>query len=147
MIREEQWSVKLMLVAIPSEGEDLGSAVEPRFGRCARFLIVNSETMDFKAVPNSAASQAGGAGITAAQQVVTEGATVVIAGEVGPNAYEVLDKAGVKVYARVSGTIRDAVEMLAAGTLEGASGATGPAMHGGGGTGMGRGMGRRGGGR
>ncbi len=136
-----------MIVAIPSEGDDLAANVEPRFGRCSRFIIVDTETMGFRAVPNTAAAQAGGAGITAAQQVVQEGAKVVIAGEVGPNAFDVLDAAGVKVYAHVTGVIRDAVDMLVAGTLEGAMEATGPALHSGRGMGGGMegGMGRRGG--
>ena len=127
-----------MIVAIPTTGKDLASDVEQRFGRCARFLMVDSETMEYRSIPNAAAVQAGGAGITAAQQVIDEGAKVIIAGEVGPNAFEVLDRAGVKVYARVSGTIRDAVEMLMAGTLMGAMEPTGPALHGGKGMGMGR---------
>jgi predicted Fe-Mo cluster-binding NifX family protein len=126
------------MVAIPTAGTDLMADVEQRFGRCPRFLIVNSETMEYRSVPNAASFQSGGAGITAAQQVINEGAEFVIAGEVGPNAFEVLNKANVKVYARVSGTIRDAVEMLMAGTLRGAMEPTGPALHGGRGRGMGR---------
>jgi predicted Fe-Mo cluster-binding NifX family protein len=126
-----------MMVAIPTAGKDLMADVEQRFGRCPRFLIVNSETMEYRSIPNAAAVQSGGAGIAAAQQVIDEGAKFVIAGEVGPNAFEVLDRAGIKVYGRVTGTIRDAVEMLVAGTLRGAMEPTGPALHGG------RGMGRR----
>ena len=36
--------------------------VEPRFGRCAYFLIVDSETMHFEAFSNPATSLGGGAG-------------------------------------------------------------------------------------
>ena len=133
-----------MKVAIPSAGEDLSASVDQRFGRCSSFLIVDTETMEFRAVPNLAAAQAGGAGIAAAQQIIDEGAEVVLAGEVGPNAFDVMSQAGIRVYARITGTVRDAVEMLKSGALENTKVATGPALHdrgGGQGMGMGRGMG------
>ncbi len=140
-----------MKVAIPSTGEDLSASVDQRFGRCARFLFVDSETMEYRAVPNQAAAQPGGAGIAAAQQIIDEGAEVVLAGEIGPNAFDVMSHAGIRVYARITGTVRDAVEMLRSGALENTKQATGPARHergGGRGMGMGRGMGRgMGGGR
>ena len=74
--------------------------------------------------------QGGGAGVRAAQTVVDEGVGAVVAGEVGPKAYEVLDAAGVRVYARITGKVRDALDMLASDMVRGADGPTGPARHG-----------------
>ena len=119
-----------MLVAIPTNGDDLSGRVDERFGRCARFILVDPETKEFKVVANPAAVQSGGAGITAAQTVVDQGADVVIAGDVGPNAFSVLERARIKVYSRVSGTITDALGLLSSEQTELAGAATGPARHG-----------------
>ena len=119
-----------MLIGIPTRGNDLSAEVEQRFGRCPTFLIVDSETLEFHTVDNPAATMGGGAGVRAAQQVVDEGVEAVIAGEVGPKAYEVLERAHVEVYARVSGSIRDAVDMVVSEMATGADGPTGPSRHG-----------------
>jgi predicted Fe-Mo cluster-binding NifX family protein len=148
-----------MKVAIPATGEDLAASVEQRFGRCPTFLFVDTETMDWRAVRNEAADQSGGAGVAAAQQVVDEGAEVVLAGEVGLNASDILRNAEIRVYGRVTGKVKDALETLRSGALERTSEVTGPAQKGsargsrtriGQGRGAGRGRGRghgRGGGR
>ena len=119
-----------MKVAIPTAGEDLSAEVEMRFGRCPRFLVVDSETMEFEAVENTAAMMGGGAGVRAAQIVLDQGVDAVIAGDVGPRAFDVLQRAGVKVYARITGNIKDAMEMLKTDMAERVDGPTGPALHG-----------------
>ncbi len=107
-----------MKVAIPSRGDGLSASVERQFGRCSSFLFVDTETMKWKVVPNKASDQPGGAGIAAAQQLIDEGAEVVLAGEVGLNAYDVLSNAKIRVYGEVTGTVEDALEMLESGDLE-----------------------------
>jgi predicted Fe-Mo cluster-binding NifX family protein len=119
-----------MKVAIPTRGQDLSSEVEPRFGRCPRFLIVDSRTLEFETVENTAASMGGGAGMHAAQLVVDQGVEAVIAGEVGPKAYDVLEAAGVRVMARVTGSAREALDLLSSEMSENTKGPTGPARHG-----------------
>ena len=118
-----------MLVAIPTNGNDLLGMVDERFGRCARFLLVDSETMEFQVIANPGAVQSGGAGVTAAQTVIDQGARVVIAGEVGPKAYDVLERAGIRIYARITGNARDAMDLLSTKMAEGAEGPTRPPRH------------------
>ncbi len=118
-----------MLVAIPTNGNDLSGMVDERFGRCARFLLVDSETMEFQVIANPAAMQSGGAGVTAAQIVIDQGARAVLAGEVGPKAYDVLERAGVMIYARITGNARDAMDLLSTKMAEGAEGPTRPPRH------------------
>ena len=101
-----------MMVAVPTAGNDLNATVEQRFGRSPRYILVDTETWEFRVVDNPAAHQAGGAGVFAAQLVIDQGAEAVIAGDVGPKAFSVLERAGVKVYPRVTGTIRDALDLL-----------------------------------
>ena len=137
-----------MKIAVSAMGYDLESPFSPVFGRCPVYVIVDTETMSFQAVPNQAASAGGGAGIQAAQDVVNQGVKAIVTGNIGPNAYQVLASAGVPVYVFAGGTVRQAVEAYRAGQLSPVGAPTGPA-HGGMGMmrGMGRGMGGRGVGR
>jgi len=50
-------------ICVTASAPDLDAEIDPRFGRCAYFLIVDSETMRFEAISNSSAKAAGGAGI------------------------------------------------------------------------------------
>lgn len=130
-------------ICVTSTGPTLESQVDPRFGRCQYFMILNPETMEFDAIPNDAASAAGGAGIRAAQTVSSYGVSVLITGSVGPNAYPALQSAGIRIMTSATGTVRDVVERYKQGTLTEVMGA-GPAYLGMGG-GRGRGFGRGGG--
>lgn len=106
-----------MRLAISSNGPDLESAVDPRFGRCAYLTLVETETMEFEAFSNPNISAGGGAGIGTAQMVVDRGAEAVLTGNIGPNAFEVLNQAGIAVYTGVAGTVRQAVEDFKAGKM------------------------------
>ncbi len=99
-----------MKVCVTAEGKDLDSRVDPRFGRCAYFVIVDPETLDFEPVKNPGLDASGGAGIQAGQLVASRGAKVVITGNVGPNAYQTLQAAGIKVFTGAGGTVRQALE-------------------------------------
>ena len=41
-----------MKIAVSSQGKNLESPLDPRFGRCAYFLIVETDDMSFEAVHN-----------------------------------------------------------------------------------------------
>jgi predicted Fe-Mo cluster-binding NifX family protein len=132
-----------MKVAISATGPNLDAEVDPRFGRCQYFIIVDPETMEFEALENSNAMAAGGAGISTAQTVASKGVEVVLTGNCGPNAYQTLSAAGIQVITGVVGRIRDAVESYKAGKLQSSLRPSVDAHFGmGGGMGMGRGMGR-----
>jgi predicted Fe-Mo cluster-binding NifX family protein len=130
-----------MKVVVSAVQEGLDVEVSPVFGRCPVYVFVDSDTMEFEAVPNPAMSAAGGAGIQAAQFAVSKGAQAVLTGNVGPNAFNVLRQAGVAIYPVSGRTVRQGVEALISGQLQPVSAAT-SGMHGGMGGGMGRGMGR-----
>jgi predicted Fe-Mo cluster-binding NifX family protein len=101
--------------------------------------------MQSEAIENPAVGSASGAGIQAAQFVVEQGARAVVTGNIGPNALDVFQSAGIAIYLCAGGTVREAVEALKAGQLQsvtGASAQAGMGMRPGGGMGMGRGMGR-----
>ena len=107
----------MMKIAITARGNDLDSQVDPRFGRCAAFLVVDTDSMEFEALENASAGAAGGAGIQAAQLVADRDVKAVLTGNCGPNAFRTLQAAGIEVITGVSGTVRDAAERYKAGAL------------------------------
>ena len=106
-----------MKVAVSSSGKDLDASIDQRFGRCAYFLIIESDDMSFEVFDNESAALGGGAGIQAAQFVISKGATAVITGNCGPKAVQALSAAGVDVFLNVTGTVQTAVEMYKNGNL------------------------------
>ncbi len=140
-----------MSIAISATGTNLDAEVDPRFGRCQSFIIVNVETNEFEGVDNTSASAAGGAGIAAAQMIVEKGVEAVLTGNCGPNAHQVLSSAGIKIVTGISGKIKDVIEEYKLGTYSAAQQPNvadhygmnaGAGGGGGGGMGTGRGMGR-----
>ena len=105
----------------------LAAQAHPNFGRCPTFLFIDTETMQFEAVENPALASGGGAGIQAAQFVIERGAQAVVTGNVGPNAFQVFQAAGIPVYLFGGGTVQEAMEAFKAGSLSAAGDASRPA--------------------
>jgi predicted Fe-Mo cluster-binding NifX family protein len=138
-----------MRIAVSATGPTLDVEVDPRFGRCPYFIIAEPETMEFEVLDNSSAVAAGGAGISASQAIAGKGVQVVLTGNCGPNAYQVLSSAGIRVITGVSGSVKDAIEGYRSGKFQTSAAANVPDHFGmgaspsmGGGFGTGRGMGR-----
>jgi predicted Fe-Mo cluster-binding NifX family protein len=131
-------------VAVSATEGSPESTVDPRFGRCPYYVIMDTETMASEILPNTSMGAPSGAGIGAAQIVAGRGVEAVLTGSVGPNASAVLSQAGIKIVTGVQGTVREAVEAYKGGSLETAP-ATGygqGSLYGGRGAGRGMGMGR-----
>jgi predicted Fe-Mo cluster-binding NifX family protein len=107
-----------MKIAVTSTGTTLESEVDPRFGRCEHILIVDPETTEFEALENTGLTAAGGAGIGTGQLIVSKGVNLVLTGNCGPNAQQVLSAAGIKIVTDVSGRVRDATIQYNAGRLK-----------------------------
>ncbi len=133
-----------MKLAVSATGNTLDAVVDPRFGRCPYFIVAEVEQgklKSFRAIANPGAGAFGGAGITAAQLVANEGVSVVLTGNIGPRAYQVLSQAGVKLVLGVAGMkVRDAIEAYLKGELKETQA---PPMGFGPGFGAGMGMGGR----
>ena len=154
-----------MRIAITATEPTLDAAVDPRFGRCPYFLIVDPDNLAFEAIENASVALGGGAGIQSAQLMAEKGVTSVLTGNCGPNAHQTLSAVGIEVIVGCGGAVRDVIQQFKAGQLSavnqpnvashsGMAGASGPPqgqptplqqppMPGGG---MGRGMGGGGGG-
>ena len=108
-----------MKVAVTSEGPDMTDKVDPRFGRAKFFIVVDVDTGEFTAHDNTQnLNAAQGAGIQAAQNVVSLDVGAVITGNVGPKAFTALQAGNVKPYAGAAGSVSDAIEKFKGGQLE-----------------------------
>ncbi len=107
-----------MKIAITSKGTDLDSEVDPRFGRAAYILIVDTVSLAFEILDNSENVNAfKGAGIQTAAMVSNKGVEALLTGFCGPNAFKTLNAAGVKVVNDISGTVRQAVKSFNGGKI------------------------------
>lgn len=127
------------IIAVTSEGPALTDLVDPRFGRAAGFVVVDTATGQHSYIDNGGSqAMAQGAGIQAAENVAKAGASVVLSGFVGPKAFQALSAAGIAVIQNVEGmTVGQAVEKYKSGQLSAAeapnaaSGGNKPGMGGG----------------
>jgi predicted Fe-Mo cluster-binding NifX family protein len=119
-----------MKIALTAVSPEIESAVDPRFGRCAYLLVVDTETLQWQSYPNPAASAPGGAGIRSAQFVSDHKVEAVLSGDFGPNAHTALENAGISMYVYGScRTVQEAVAAFKAGSLQRVGGPAHPARH------------------
>jgi predicted Fe-Mo cluster-binding NifX family protein len=113
-----------MKIAISSTGKDLDAQVDPRFGRCQYFIIVEPKSLEYKVFDNPNIDAAGGAGIQSGRMMADNGVKAVLTGNVGPNAFQTLTAAKVEIITGVSGTIREAVQRYNNGEFQSTKEAT-----------------------
>ena len=123
---------KKFRIAISSVSKGMDSEVDARFGRCFYFVIVelDEEKKEIKAektIENKATAYSGGAGSTAAEIVGNENVNAVITGNIGPRAFEVLQKLGIKIY-QGRGKIKEVIKKFINNELTELGSASGP-MH------------------
>ncbi|MCG8473106.1 MAG: NifB/NifX family molybdenum-iron cluster-binding protein [Desulfobacterales bacterium] len=113
-----------MKVTVTATAPDLDAPMDPRFGRAACFLVVDTDTMSWSVVENTQnLNAAQGAGIQAGRTVVETGSEALITGNCGPKAFRIVKGAGMRIVTGAKGTAREAVEQFKAGSLAEASGA------------------------
>lgn len=110
-----------MKVAVSATGPSLNAPMDPHFGRCACFVLVETGQTRFETLENTSRSRGGGAGIQAAQLMARNGVDFVLTGNCGPNAYQTLSAAGVEVVVGCRGTVSEALQRFAADELRAAS--------------------------
>ena len=135
-----------MKIGLPSEGETINNYFAANFGRCPFFIIFDTLTNKIiTAYPNNAQNAAGGAGIQAAQSLINDQVDTVIVPQIGPNAWNVLKNANIKIYTGIPGTVQENINAILSGKLEETRTAAGRGFRRGGrgmGMGMGQGQGR-----
>jgi predicted Fe-Mo cluster-binding NifX family protein len=107
-----------MKIALTSTGRELTSAIDPRFGRCNYFIVVDTDSMDVEVFQNENKELDSGAGIQTATFIASKGVQAVITGNCGPNAIEVLSTAGIDLYTGEGGkTVNESMQRLINGSL------------------------------
>ena len=110
-----------MKIVVSATEPSPDAQVDPRFGRCQYFIVIDPDTMQYEAAEKSGALAGGGAGISTAQMIAGKGVQAVLTGNCGPNAFQVLSAAGIKVVTGVSGKVQDAVRDYKAGKYHASS--------------------------
>ncbi len=109
-------------IAVTVTSPDPEAEVEPRFGRAPFFMLFDTQTEEWTPLANPALEAAGGAGVQAAQFLADRRIEAVISGAFGPNAFRVLEAAGIGMYHfDTSGTCRQVIEAYQSGRLDRAS--------------------------
>ena len=111
-----------MKIAVTSTNASLDAQVDPRFGRCPCFLILDPDTMDFEAFENPNVALGGGAGIQSGQLMAEKGVQAVLTGNCGPNAHQTLSAAGIDVIVGCNGVLSNVIARFKAGELQPAAG-------------------------
>ena len=106
-------------IAVSSDGPTLDSAVDPRFGRAAGFIIIEPDTMAFDYVENGASqAMSQGAGIQTAELMTRHDVGVVLTGYVGPKAFQALTAVGIQIGQNLEDlTVREALERYKRGAV------------------------------
>lgn len=104
-----------MRIAATAVGTTLESVFDPKFGRCAYYLFVDTNDSSVECVDNPHRASSGGAGPRCAQFLVDNRVSTLLTGEVGPHARRALDAAGITVVTGCAGSIIDAIAGLTTG--------------------------------
>ena len=120
-----------MKLAISTASPQLNAPLDARFGRCMYFIIIETTTRDWDALPNPAASAGGGAGTQAVQFLANQGVGAVVGPHFGPNAFTALEAAGIQIYSADNGQADELLEDFKAGRLEQVTEAGESGRHGG----------------
>jgi predicted Fe-Mo cluster-binding NifX family protein len=107
-----------MKIVLTTTAPELEAALDPRFGRGAYLLFIDTETDEWQAYPNPGASAPGGAGIKVTQFVVDLKAEAAISGDFGPNAFDALQASGVAMYLYGDcRSVQEVIDRITAGKL------------------------------
>jgi predicted Fe-Mo cluster-binding NifX family protein len=108
-----------MKIAITAQGKGPSNEIDLRFGRARWLIVVDIETGEFQAHDNKVnLNAAQGAGIQTGQNIANLGVEAVITGNVGPNAFQTLSAAGVRIFLAEKQTVQEAIESFKTGNLK-----------------------------
>ncbi|MCF7916580.1 MAG: NifB/NifX family molybdenum-iron cluster-binding protein [Candidatus Omnitrophica bacterium] len=109
-----------MKVAVSSIDKNIESNVSGVFGRCPYFIVAevkDNKIGEVEILENKSIEENTGAGIATAQLVAENNINVVITGNVGPRALDVLRRFEIEIYVG-EGTVQDVLLSFADGKLQ-----------------------------
>ncbi|MDK2990849.1 MAG: hypothetical protein PWP48_82 [Clostridiales bacterium] len=118
-----------MKIAVTATGRTPSVPIDSRFGRSPFFIVYDTDKDSWECLGNDNIGSAGGVGIATAQMLAAKGVNAIITGNVGPNAMQALQAAGIEVYTVSGGSVEQVIEMYKRGMLEKLSTATVDSKH------------------
>ncbi|OYT61778.1 dinitrogenase iron-molybdenum cofactor biosynthesis protein [Methanosarcinales archaeon ex4484_138] len=105
-----------MKICIPTyEMNGLDETVCGHFGQAPTFTVVDTESGEVKAIPNTG-EHFGGSGLLP-EMLSREGVHVMLCGGLGPRAIAMFEEFGIEVYVGAEGTARDTIKAWQSGQL------------------------------
>ncbi|WP_094228962.1 NifB/NifX family molybdenum-iron cluster-binding protein [Methanolobus psychrotolerans] len=118
-----------MKICVTAMSARLDAPVDPHFGRCLYFVIVDVDSMGFEAIKNATASASSGAGVQAAQLILNRSVNTLITGTVGAKAFSMLKSKNVCVMSFKGGSVADAVQAYKSNILRKLEVSNSPGKH------------------
>ena len=108
-----------MKVAVTSKGNSLDSEISPVFGKCPYFIIVDIKNGEIKvnSTTENPAKNLRGAGNKAAEFIIKNEINTLISESIGPNAFDILRNARIRIYKFQSGSVKDNLKLFSEGKL------------------------------
>jgi predicted Fe-Mo cluster-binding NifX family protein len=108
-----------MKIIFTAERNSWDSLLDNRFGRAMGFILYDENSGVISWYSNEEnLNAAHGAGTKAAQMVINSGAGVLITGNVGPKALEILKKTDIEIYNSETATLRNIYHAYQQGKLK-----------------------------
>jgi predicted Fe-Mo cluster-binding NifX family protein len=104
-----------MLILIGSDGKSIDSLVSKRFGHAPYFLLYNTESKDFEVYENVEAEHHNHDNLIT---FLNKNVQAFIVGNIGPHAFEVINKPNIKIYYANKLTVKQAIEKLESNSLK-----------------------------
>jgi predicted Fe-Mo cluster-binding NifX family protein len=103
-----------MKIAITSTGNSPESKLDSRFGRCAYFVIYDTESGSTEFIPNQNKENVEGAGPASVQLVASRGVKKVVSGEFGAKVKAIFDSLQIQLVVLNDSekTISDIIKLL-----------------------------------
>lgn len=102
-----------MKAAITSNGNTYDSLVDSRFGRCAYFVVYDTDSGAVEFIPNPNKDKTEGVAAASAQLVTSRGVKKVISGEFGAKVKGYFDSLAIQlIILKESKTIQEVIDLL-----------------------------------
>lgn len=103
-----------MRTAITSTGNSLKSTIDERFGRCAWFVIYDTDTGSIEFLPNPAKNADEGAGLAAVEIIAGKNVGMIVSGEYGFKIKSVLESLNIQmvILKQPEKTIEEIIELI-----------------------------------
>ncbi|MFX1284920.1 MAG: NifB/NifX family molybdenum-iron cluster-binding protein [Promethearchaeota archaeon] len=102
---------------LPSNGIDTSSPLAESFERCSYFVIADLNRQEITSFVNYVQTFPRGESIQTAQMIIDQQVETVIVPEIDSSTLNILQKAGIKIFLGIDGTIQENIDLFSQGRL------------------------------